>query len=76
MKIIVYLLRNITKINIEHINLAIKDFKDKGFPDGFKASAYFDIEVEGALYPLKPIVAYANYQAIREKPLSVWAYPY
>jgi len=39
------------KVEIEHINLTIKDFKDKGFPDVFKASAYFDIEVEVVLYP-------------------------
>ena len=33
------------KVQIELINLAIKDFKEKGFPEGFKASAYFDIEI-------------------------------
>ena len=35
------------KVKIEHIKLAIKDFKEKGFPEGFKASAYFDIEIDG-----------------------------
>ncbi len=59
------------KVEIEHINLTIKDFKDKGFPDVFKASAYFDIEVEGVLYPPKLIMAYANYHAIEEKHLKV-----
>ena len=43
------------KIKTEHITLALKDFKDKGFPEGFKAFAYFDIEIEGALYPPKPM---------------------
>ena len=78
------------KVQIEHIKLAIKDFKEKGFPEGFKASAYFDIEIDGELYPPKPIMAYANYHATGEeptnnfsggvdtpfsKPLSDWAYP-
>ena len=58
------------KVNIVHINLAIKDFKEKGFPVGFKASAYFDIEIEGALYPPKPIMAYANYHATGEEPTN------
>ena len=58
------------KVSIEHINLAIKYFKEKGYPDGFKASAYFDIEIEGELYPPKPIMAYANYHATGEEPTN------
>jgi 5-methylcytosine-specific restriction enzyme B len=58
------------KVSIELINLAIKDFKEKGFPEGFKASAYFDIEIEGALYPPKPIMAYANFRATGEEPTN------
>ena len=49
------------KVILENINLAIKDFNEKGLPDGFGASAYFDVEIEGELYP--------------PKPLSVWVYP-
>ena len=45
------------KVNIEHINLALQDFKGKGLPFGFKPSAYFDIEIQGELYPPKPIMA-------------------
>ncbi|WP_415374227.1 hypothetical protein [Patiriisocius sp. Uisw_017] len=30
------------KVNLEHINLAINDFKEKGFPEGFKQSAYLE----------------------------------
>ena len=51
------------KLRIEHINLALQDLKDKGFPKGFKASSYFDVEIGGALYPPKPVMAYANYHA-------------
>jgi 5-methylcytosine-specific restriction endonuclease McrBC GTP-binding regulatory subunit McrB len=58
------------KVSTEHINLAIKDFKEKGFPEGFKQSAYFDIEIEGELYPPKPIMAYANYHATGEEPTN------
>ena len=58
------------KVSIEHINLAIKDFKEKDYPDSFKASAYFDVEIEGELYPPKPIMAYANYHATGEEPTN------
>ena len=56
------------KINFEHITLAIRDFNEKGFPEGFKPSAYFDVEIEGVLYPPKPIIAYANMYATGEEP--------
>ena len=58
------------KLRIEHINLALQDLKDKGFPKGFKASSYFDVEIEGELYPPKPIMAYANYHATDEAPIN------
>ncbi|MFT4802734.1 MAG: 5-methylcytosine-specific restriction protein B, partial [Flavobacteriaceae bacterium] len=58
------------KVKIEHVNLAIKDFKEKGFSSGFKASAYFDVELEGTLYPPKPVMAYANYHATGEVPIN------
>jgi len=38
------------KIQRQHITLALHDFKEKGLPDGFKASAYFDVEIDGELY--------------------------
>ena len=28
------------KVNIEHVNLVIQDFKEKGLPQGFKVEAY------------------------------------
>ena len=58
------------KVLIEHINLALQDFKEKSIPVGFKASAYFDIEIEGELYPPKPIMAYANYHATGEESIN------
>jgi 5-methylcytosine-specific restriction protein B len=56
------------KVQIEHINIAIKDFEVKGYPEGFKQSAYFDVLIDNVKYPPKPIIAYANYHAIGEKP--------
>jgi hypothetical protein len=38
------------KVNLEHINLAIEDFKEKGFPKGFKQSAYFDVNIDLAKF--------------------------
>lgn len=58
------------KVKIEHITLALQDFKEKGLPEGFKASAYFDVEIEGQLYPPKPIMAYAKFHATGEKPTN------
>ena len=56
------------KVEIEHITLAIEDFIAKGIPEGFGTSNYFDVEIEGELYPPKPIIAYANQHATGEEP--------
>ena len=37
------------KIQKQHITLALQDFKLKGLPVGFKASTYFDIEIDGGI---------------------------
>ena len=58
------------KIQIENVILALQDFKKNGLPVGFKASTYFDVEIEGELYPPKPIMAYANYNATGEEPTN------
>ena len=58
------------KVKMEHISQAVKDFMGKGIPNGFKASAYFDVEIDGELYPPKPIMAYANYHANSEVPTN------
>ena len=48
----------------------MQDFKGKGLPFGFRPSNYFDVEIEGELYPPKPIMAYANYHATGEEPTN------
>ena len=58
------------KVKIEQIALAVEDFKAKGFPEGFKGSAFFDIKIDGELFPPKPIMAYANYHATGEEPTN------
>ena len=58
------------QVLLKHITLALQDLKEKGLPIGFKASAYFDIEIDGELYPPKPIMAYANYHATGEEPTN------
>jgi 5-methylcytosine-specific restriction protein B len=57
-----------SKVQIEHIDIAIKDSEVKGYPEGFKQSAYFDVLINDVKYPPKPIMAYANYHATGEKP--------
>lgn len=57
-------------VKIEHITLALQDFKEKGLPVGFKSSAYFDVKIDGELYPPKPIIAYANFYATGEEPTN------
>ncbi len=58
------------KVSLEHINKAIMDFNVNGIPDGFGASNYFDVEIDGSLYPPKVIMAYANFYATGEKPTN------
>lgn len=56
------------KVNIEHITLGVNNFNEKDIPEGFGPSNYFDVEIDGVLYPPKPIMAYANYHATGEEP--------
>ena len=58
------------QVLLKHITLALQDLKEKGLPIGFKPSAYFDVEIDGKLYPPKPIMAYANYHATGEEPTN------
>ena len=51
------------KVKKEHILQAIKDFEEKGFPTGFKASSTYDVVFEGKNYPPKAIMVYANFHA-------------
>lgn len=47
----------------EHIIQGIKDFEEKGFPEGFGPSSTYDIIHEGKAYPPKAIMVYANFHA-------------
>lgn len=52
----------------EHILKAIKDFDEKGVPDGFGESSTYDLIFDGNTYPPKAIMAYANFHAAGEPP--------
>lgn len=47
----------------EHILKGIKDFEEKGYPNGFDPSSTYDVIFEDKRYPPKAIMAYANYHA-------------
>ena len=51
------------KVTEEHILQGIKDYKEKGLPNGFGASSTYDIIHEGKAYPPKAFIVYANYHA-------------
>jgi len=61
------------KVNKEHILEAIKDFEEKGAPSGLSESQYYDIIINGNLYPPKPIMAYANYHATGKEPSNYFS---
>lgn len=51
------------KVTKEHILQGIKDFNEKGYPEGFGPSSTYDVVYNGKTYPPKAIMAYANYHA-------------
>ncbi|RED42623.1 dynein-related subfamily AAA family protein [Winogradskyella eximia] len=51
------------KVKKEHILQGLKDFEEKGYPDGFGPSSTYDVVFEGKTYPPKAIMVYANYHA-------------
>ena len=51
------------KIRKAHILQGIKDFEEKGFPDGFGPSSTYDVVYKSEKYPPKAIMAYANFHA-------------
>jgi 5-methylcytosine-specific restriction endonuclease McrBC GTP-binding regulatory subunit McrB len=55
------------KVKKEHILQGIKDFEEKGLPNGFGASSTYDLVFENKPYPPKAIMAYANYYASGRK---------
>ncbi len=56
-----------SQVRREHILLGIRDFEDKGYPDGFRPSTTYDLKHESKSYPPKPIMAYANFHAVGRK---------
>ena len=55
------------KVNKEHILQGIKDYEEKGLPNGFGASSTYDLVFEDKKYPPKAIMAYANFHASGRK---------
>jgi len=55
------------KVTIENIKQAVNDINKKGIPDGFSSSKYYDVKINGVLYPPKPIMAIANFYATGRK---------
>lgn len=55
------------EVRIEHINKAIEDYIKNGTPNGFSSSKYYDVKINGVLYPPKPIMAIANFYATGRK---------
>jgi 5-methylcytosine-specific restriction protein B len=51
------------QVSLDNIKTAINDLKVIGIPDGFSKSKYYDVRIDGVLYPPKPIMAVANYYA-------------
>ncbi len=51
------------KVSFENLKTAVNILNKKGIPEGFSSSKYYDVKIDGALYPPKPIMAIANYYA-------------
>lgn len=61
---------NFSKVTQEHIHLAVKDFNEKGFPNGFSHSSTYDVIIEGKKYPPKTIMAYASQRSTGQEPIN------
>ncbi|WP_027066824.1 AAA family ATPase [Maribacter sp. Hel_I_7] len=55
------------QVTKEHILLGIKDYQNKGLPNGFGPSSTYDLVYQGKRYPPKAVMVYANYHAIGRK---------
>jgi 5-methylcytosine-specific restriction protein B len=55
------------KVIKEHILQGIKDYEEKGLPNGFGPSSTYDLVFEDKKYPPKAIMAYANFYAAGRK---------
>tara|TARA_R110002050_G_scaffold281085_2_gene428329 strand:- start:3462 stop:6464 length:3003 start_codon:yes stop_codon:yes gene_type:complete len=58
------------KVELPDILKGVKDFEEKGYPEGFKDSRTFEVIVEGKAYPPKPIMAYADFYATGNTPVN------
>lgn len=56
-----------SEVTIENIKQAVNDINKEGIPNGFSNSKYYDVKIDGALYPPKPVMAIANYYATGTK---------
>lgn len=56
-----------SNVTLENIKTAVNHFNAKGTPEGFSTSKYYDVKIDGVLYPPKPIMAIANYYATDRK---------
>lgn len=55
------------KVEKRHILKGIKDFEEKGLPNGFGPSSTYDLFYEDKKYPPKAVMVYANYHATGRK---------
>lgn len=55
------------KVKEEHILQGIKDFEEKGLPNGFGTSSTYDLIFDNKSYPPKAVMAYANFYASGRK---------
>ncbi len=55
------------KVTQEHIKQGIRDFEEKGLPNGFGPASTYDLVYKGKSYPPKVIMAYANFHAVGRK---------
>ncbi|WP_370391077.1 AAA family ATPase [uncultured Winogradskyella sp.] len=58
------------KVTKQHVIQGIKDFEEKGYPNGFGPSSTYDLIRDGKRYPPKAIMAYANFHATGETPTN------
>ena len=52
------------QVTKEHIILGIKDYREKGLPNGFGPSFTYDLVYEGKAYHPKAVMTYINFHAI------------
>nr|WP_321230548.1 DUF3578 domain-containing protein [uncultured Psychroserpens sp.] len=61
------------KVSFENIKTAVNHFNKNGIPEGLSSSKFYDVIIDGKLYPPKPIIAIANFYATG-KPIGNYFY--